>query len=292
LVWVKSKEFLIKAPYRLVAFYPVILGTTREDPFKNRMMFGFGRTMVNLMMKGFINKYRAKFGLQPISDVWSHWMGEKVIVACDRELNPVREGVAFSYTQTGFMILPSLNRLPVSVQAFLDSGEPPVYIGFGSNPITDSGKFSPVFEQVRDATRRRLIVSKGWADLPESHSPDILFVDEMPFEVLFPRLSAVIYHGGTGTMAAVVRAGIPQAAFPFMGDQFSNRDQIVKLGLGPKTCDFSKMTAASISSAIIECVTNDKYKRNAAGISQKLQNVNGTDLTIQLIEKEFMHARI
>jgi len=62
-------------------------------------------------------------------------------------------------------------------------------------------------------------------------------------------------------MAAITRAGIPQAAFPFMGDQFDNRNQIVKLGLGPMTCDFKKMTAESISSAITECVTDDKYKK-------------------------------
>lgn len=54
-------------------------------------------------------------------------------------------------------------------------------------------------------------------------------MDELPFDLLFPKLAAVIYHGGTGTMATVARAGIPQAAFPFIADQFANRDNIVKL---------------------------------------------------------------
>jgi UDP:flavonoid glycosyltransferase YjiC (YdhE family) len=133
-----------------------------------------------------------------------------------------------------------------------------------------------------------LIISKGWADLPEGNDPDILYVDEMPFEWLFPGLAAAIYHGGTGTMAAIARAGIPQAAFPFMGDQFMNRDQIVKSGLGPKTCDFKVMTAASISTAITECITNGQYRKRAVEISQRLQQVNGVELTIQLIENEFL----
>jgi sterol 3beta-glucosyltransferase len=162
-----------------------------------------------------------------------------------------------------------------------------VYIGFGSNPIVNAEKYCQMFEQVRDATNERLIISKGWAEFPECNSPDILYVDEIPFELLFPKLVAVIYHGGTGTMAAVARAGIPQAAFPFMGDQFDNRKQIVKLGLGPNTCDFNKMTAEAISAAISECLTNEKYKKNAVEISQRLQNTDGTELTIQLIEKEF-----
>ena len=89
-------------------------------------------------------------------------------------------------------------------------------------------------------------------------------------------------------MAAIARAGVPQAAFPFMGDQFENRKHIVRLGLGPDTCDFKKMTAESISSAIKDCVTKDTYKKNAVGLSQRLQETDGIELTVRMIEKEFM----
>jgi len=284
-IGVPTAADVLKVPYRFVAFYPIMLGTTHDDPFKNRMMFGFGRSMMNILIKGFINKNRNKLGLPSIKDVWSHWLGENVIIACDKEIIAAREGVAFPFTQTGFMLLPSKNSLPENVEAFLSSGKPPVYIGFGSNPIVSREKYRQMFEQVRDVTGQRLIVYKGWADLPESNSNDILYADELPFEFLFPRLAAIIYHGGTGTLAAVARAGIPQAAFPFMGDQFENRKQIVKLGLGPDTCDFKKMTAESISSAIRECVTNDTYKKNAAEMSERLKNANGIDLTVQLVEK-------
>jgi vancomycin aglycone glucosyltransferase len=287
-VGVHTAADILKVPYRLVAFYPIILGTTKDDPLKNRMMFGFGRKIMNLMIKGFVNKNRAKFGLAPIKDIWEHWMGENVIVTCDKELNTAREGVAFNFTQTGFMLLPSKNTLPGNVEDFLNAGKPPVYIGFGSNPISGPEKYTAMFEKVRDSTNQRLIISKGWADLPVIDAPDILFVDEMPFELLFARLAAVVYHGGTGTLAAVARAGIPQAAFPFMGDQFDNQKQIVKLGLGPQTCDFKKISVEAISSAITECVSNDKYKKNAEELAQKLQNINGTELTIQLIENEFV----
>ena len=276
----------LKVPYRLVAFYPVILGTTKDDPLKNRLMFGFGRAMINLLMKGFINKQRAKYGLPPIKDCWEHWMGENVILACDSELNKGREGTAFTFTQTGFMLLPSKNGLPDHVDTFINAGKPPVYIGFGSNPITSPEKYNLIFEKVRNATSQRLIISKGWAAFPESNTPDILYVDEIPFELLFPRMSAIVYHGGTGTMAAASRAGVPQAAFPFMGDQFDNRKQIIKLGLGPDTCDFKKITPEAISSAITECISDERYKKNSLEISQRLQNVNGIELTVQLIEKE------
>jgi vancomycin aglycone glucosyltransferase len=284
-IGVHTAADILKIPYRLVVYYPIMLGTTKDDPFTNRMMFGFGRSMINMLMKSFINKQRATAGLTPIKDVWSHWMGENVIVASDKEINPVREGVDYAFTQTGSMILPSKIGLPDHVEIFLGSGKPPIYIGFGSNPITSPEKYTEIFEQVCKTTRQRLIISKGWADLPERNAPDILYVDEMPFELLFPRLAAIVYHGGTGTMSVAIRAGIPLAVFPFMGDQFDNRKKIIKLGLGPKTCDFKKMTAESISAAIMECITNDIYKKKALEISQKLQNSSGLEATIKLIEK-------
>ena len=280
---------ILKVPYRFVIFYPIVLGTTSDDPLKNRIMFGFGRSMINMFIKGFINKHRARFSLPPVKDVWSHWLGDRVIVACDPELNKARTGVSFPFTQTGFMLLPSKNDLPDNVKNFCNSGNPPVYIGFGSNPIADTEKFKLIFEKVNSDTNQRLIISKGWADLPESNSADILYVDELPFDLLFPKLAAAIYHGGTGTMAAIARAGIPQAAFPFMADQFANRDNIFKLGIGPKTCNFKEMTAESISTAINECINNNTYKNNAIDLSNKLKTSDGTEQTILLIEKEFIN---
>ena len=90
-------------------------------------------------------------------------------------------------------------------------------------------------------------------------------------------------------MAAIARAGIPQAAFPFMADQFANRDNIFKLGLGPKTCNFKEMTAESISTAINECINNITYKNNAMDLSNRLKISNGTEQTIHLIETEFLN---
>lgn len=277
---------ILNVPYRFVIFYPILLGTSKTDPFVHRALFAFGRLMTNMVMKGFINQKRAEVGLRPIKDVWADWMGDNVIVACDKVLNAASEGVLFNFTQTGYMTLPSQTRLPEDVEKFLDLGKTPVFIGFGSNPVSRREKYIHTFIEVSKATNQRLIISKGWADLPEDNTSDILYVDEMPFELLFPRLAAIVYHGGTGTMAAAARAGIPQVAFPFMADQFGNRKQIVKLGLGPNACDFKKISTNALTSAITECITNDKYKKNAVGISQKLQGSNGLELTLKLIEKQ------
>jgi vancomycin aglycone glucosyltransferase len=277
---------ILKIPYRFVIFYPALLGTSKSDPIIYRILFGLGRSITNGVMKNFINNKREEAGLKAIKDVWTNWMGDNVIVACDKALNTVRDGVSFNYTQTGYMLLTSQNGLPEHVDRFLNSGKPPVFIGFGSNPVARPEKFHNIFNEVSRNSNQRLIISKGWADLPENNTSDILYVDEMPFERLFPRLAAIVYHGGTGTMALAARAGIPQVAFPFMADQFENRKQIVKLGLGPNACDFKKISPESLTRAITECVTNDKYKKNALEISQQLHTVDGLEITLKLIENE------
>lgn len=284
-VGVQTAADILKVPYRFVAFYPVILGTTSDDPLKSRMMFAFGRKMMNLMMKGYVNKARAQYNLMPVKDIWQHWMGENVIMACDREINPARVNSAFAFTQTGFMLLPTETALPDYIEDFLKTGQPPVYIGFGSNPVMNAEKYIAMFEQVQKSTGQRFVISKGWAEFPGENTKDILYIGDVPFELLFQRVAASVYHGGTGTLATGARAGIPQAVFPFMGDQFSNREQVVKLGLGPNTCDFKKITAEALSAAVITCVTNDSYRKNAAALSQKLKDSNGLEMTVQLIEK-------
>jgi vancomycin aglycone glucosyltransferase len=285
---VPSAADSLNIPYRLVIFYPAILGVSSQDPFFSRLLFGFGRSMTNMIMKSYINKKRTALGLKAIKDVWSHWMGENVIAACDKELNPVRDGILFKSTQTAYMLLPSKNGLPENVENFINSGKAPVFISFGSNPISRPERFSNIFDEVSKATNQRLLISKGWADLPENNTnPNILYVDEVSFELLFPHLAAIVYHGGTGTMASAARAGIPQIAFPFMADQFENSKQVVKLGLGPKACDFKKLNSETLISTINQCVTNEEFKKNAIEISSKLKDSKGLELTIKLIEDEF-----
>ncbi len=275
---------ILKVPYRFVIFYPSILGPAGTDSFAYRKLFGFGRLMTNMVMKGYINKKRNELGLPPVMDVWADWMGDEVIVACDKELNDADKGVSFHFTQTGYMMLPSLNALPEEVESFINSGKPPVFIGFGSIPVSRPEKFGHIFNEVSKTTGQRLIVSRGWADLPENNSTNVLYVEEMPFELLFPRLAALVYHGGTGTMAAAARAGIPQVAFPFMADQFDNRKRIIKSGLGPDACDFKDLSEKALSSAINECIKNDRYKINAKEMAQKLKGSQGLELTIRIIE--------
>ena len=137
-------------------------------------------------------------------------------------------------------------------RSFLESGEPPILVGFGSMPAgADASR--QLIGAVR-AVGRRILVSRGWAGLDLiDNAPDCMAVGDVSYDVLFPRVATVVHHGGAGTTAAAARAGIPQVITPMFGDQFYWASRIVDLGLGATT-PYSTMTEESLRGALREAL--------------------------------------
>ena len=133
--------------------------------------------------------------------------------------------------QTGAWVLADSTPLPTDLEAFLERGEPPIFVGFGSMPA--SGDAAHRLIVAARAAGRRIILSRGWSDLELiDDAPDCMAVGDVSYDVLFPRVAAVVHHGGAGTIAAAARAGIPQLVTPMFGDQFYWASRIVQLGIG------------------------------------------------------------
>ena len=98
-----------------------------------------------------------------------------------------------------------------------------------------------------------------------------LFVDEEPHDLLFPQVSAVIHHGGAGTVATAARAGVPQIVLPQAADQFLWRSQVVGLGLGPRAPMLRLASAASLARAITVAAGEPVYRHNAAALAARLE---------------------
>src|SRR5262249_20900485 len=154
--------------------------------------------------------------------------------------------------QTGTWVLADRTPLPADLEAFLESGEPPLLVGFGSMPAA-----AGVSRQVIGAARavgRRILVSRGWAGLDLiDNAADCRAVGEVSYDLLFPRLAAVVHHGGAGTTAAAARAGVPQVITPMFGDQFYWAGRIVELELGA-TASYSTMKEESLTNALREAL--------------------------------------
>jgi vancomycin aglycone glucosyltransferase len=133
--------------------------------------------------------------------------------------------------QTGAWVLPDERPLSPELETFLETGEPPVYFGFGSMRAPQD--LSQVMIQTARALGRRAIVSRGWADLSlVDNAPDCLAVGEVNLQALFKRVAAVVHHGGAGTTTAAALAGTPQVVIPQIYDQHYWARRIHDLGIG------------------------------------------------------------
>ncbi|MBB2914500.1 vancomycin aglycone glucosyltransferase [Streptosporangium becharense] len=178
-----------------------------------------------------LNTNRASAGLPPVDNVRDYMFGGRQWLAADPVLAPWREPAGLDVVQTGAWILPDERPLPVGLEAFLDAGAPPVYVGFGSLPTPEDIARTAV-ETIR-AKGRRVVIARGWAGLaPIDDRDDCFTVGEVNQQELFGRVAAVVHHGGAGTTTTAARAGVPQVVVPQMGDQPYWAGRVAELGIG------------------------------------------------------------
>lgn len=177
-----------------------------------------------------LNAQREALGLAPVADVRRYILTVRPWLAADAILAPWPEPDAAVF-QTGAWILPDSRPLSGDLEAFLDAGDPPVYLGFGSVRAPEA--LSRVMIASARAHGRRAIVSRGWAELAlVDEGADCLTIGEVNQQALFPRVAAVVHHGGAGTTTAAARAGAPQVVIPQHYDQHYWAQRVQQLGIG------------------------------------------------------------
>jgi sterol 3beta-glucosyltransferase len=169
---------------------------------------------------------------------------------------------------------------------FLNAGEPPVYVGFGSMPATDpQAKARLVIEALEKAGQRGILAS-GWGGLKADALPEhVLMIDQAPHDWLFPRVKAVVHHGGAGTTAAGLRAGKPAVICPYFGDQPFWGQRVYALGVGTEPIPQKKLTADNFASAIRTAVSDAEMQRRAAALGEKIRAENGVARAVSIIEE-------
>jgi sterol 3beta-glucosyltransferase len=178
---------------------------------------------------------------------------------------------------------------PDALAAFLEAGPPPVYVGFGSMAARRPERTTRV---VLDALRRtglRAVLARGWggldADEAETLPETVHVVERVPHAWLFPRVAAVVHHGGAGTTAAGLRAGRPSVVCPFFGDQYFWARRVYALGAGPAPIPQRRLTADALASALREAIADPSMRRRAAGVGAQLRGENGVAQAVGVLER-------
>lgn len=192
------------------------------------------------------------------------------------------------YHTTGYWFLDEANHWtpPAELLRFLEAGAPPIGIGFGSMTGHDNAAITRLLIEAVRLSGQRAILLSGWAGLGEAELPDTIFrLEAAPHTWLFPRLAAVVHHGGAGTTAASLRAGVPTIIVPHMADQPFWGKRIEALGVGPRAIPRPQLIAAKLAAAIRVATSDAQMKQRAAELGATLRAEDGTQIAVKLIEQ-------
>ncbi|XVV00627.1 glycosyltransferase [Actinosynnema sp. CA-248983] len=204
-----------------------------------------------------------------------------VLQAFSPTVTPVAPDWPESVRTTGFWYLPAGPWTPPPALAeFLDAGAPPVYIGFGSMAGRDAERTGRVVVEAVRAAGVRAVLATGWGGIDAEASSDVLVIDHAPHDRLFPRMAAVVHHGGAGTTAAALAAGVPQVVCPFVADQPYWARRAHALGVAPQPVRQQRLDAAALANAITAA---PELRPRAAEVGRVVRAENGVGQAVRAL---------
>ena len=179
---------------------------------------------------------------------------------------------------------------PQALVEFINTGAPPLCIGFGSMPDHYAGELMQLILQALEQAGQRGIILSGWANLsasPASRRADQVFsIDAVPHDWLFPQVIAVVHHCGAGTTAAVCRAGVPSIGVPFFADQPAWARRLADLGVSPEPIPRKELSAMRLAAAMRQVVSDLGMRRQAAELGQRIRAEDGVAQAVRWIQRQ------
>ncbi len=288
-------------PYFYTAYCPVVL-RSREHPapvfqrqdrpgWVNRLSWWACERFFNLAMRRTVNRERKNLGLGPVRSVYEEaFLSGRMLLATDRLLTPAPQDSDHDVTTTGFWFYDDpagLEPLDAELEAFLADGAPPIFVGFGSMPAEDAEDVTRKVIEAVVASGQRAVLQRGWAGLGEGAlPPQVRLVGAVNHGKLFPRVAAIVHHGGAGTTASALRAGVPQVVVPHAVDQFYWAERVFKLGVGPRAMAMKDLTASRLARAIRLAAQSAGMRDRASEVAALMEPRSGVENAIAAIEAE------
>ncbi|WP_092544407.1 glycosyltransferase [Actinoplanes derwentensis] len=171
---------------------------------------------------------------------------------------------------------------------WLDDGDPPVYVGFGSQPFLDGHRLIGAIRDTATWLGVRVLLNAGWSHLEPADLGDrILLRGSVDHERIFPRCSAAVHHGGAGSTAASIGAGLPTIICADYGDRALWGQVITRLGAG-STMSFAEIGAAPLIAAIKPLLSGEAAGR-ARAIAARMRTEHAAERAIAVVER---HERL
>ncbi len=193
---------------------------------------------------------------------------------------------SWSHT-TGFWFLPPAADWspPRELLDFLDCGAPPVYVGFGSLVGTDPVRTGRVVgEAIRLSGARAIVDAARGGIVPGTRDDQVLHISQVPFDWLFPRMAAIVHHGGIGTTAVAMASGRPQVVCPFMTGQHFYAARMHASGVSPSPQPQADLSPERLAEAIRLAATDQGMASRARSLGQSIRTEDGVGSAVKILE--------
>jgi UDP:flavonoid glycosyltransferase YjiC (YdhE family) len=240
----------------------------------------------------FVNEFRERLGLSTLTakSFISALKSTPMLSAYSPSIIPHPADWSDRVHITGYLFLDSQTDWQPSseLKAFLDAGDPPVYIGFGSMAGRNPEQLARLTIEALAKSGQRGLLLTGWGGLRTEAVPENVFVaNSVPHSWLFPRMAAVVHHGGAGSTAEGLRAGVPSVIVPFVLDQPFWGARVKEMGLGPDPIPHKNLTADNLAHAIRIAVANPNIRQQANACGETIRSENGIDNAVQIVQRYF-----
>jgi UDP:flavonoid glycosyltransferase YjiC (YdhE family) len=180
-----------------------------------------------------LNALRRELGLAPVRRLFKWWLSPELVLGMfPDQFGPPQDDWPVQVRLVGFPLFDSGGVLSGEVAEFCAGGEPPIAFTFGTGMMHAAGLFRAGVAACRMLGRRGIFLTRHARQLPVRLPSFIKHVEFAPFRELFPRCAAVVHHGGVGTVAEGLAAGVPQLVLPIAYDQKDNAVRVKGLGAG------------------------------------------------------------
>ncbi len=197
---------------------------------------GVERLFIDRVVAPGFDRIRRDLGLPPVRHVLSQWINspDRVVCAWPEWFSPKQTDWPAQAVTTGFARWSGTADQPLApaLLNFLNAGQAPIGFTPGSAMAQGRDFFARALAASAALNQRALLITPYADQLPHPLPPHAHAVSYAPFDALLPRLAALVHHGGIGTTAQALAAGLPQAVLPFAHDQFDNATRLVKRGVG------------------------------------------------------------
>ncbi len=296
---------LTHIPWASIALSPVLVPSPHLEPqptpvpiphalqpLANRVSWAMGMAAVRQLWDVPVNKVRAEYGLPPLRDVaqTGNLSRQLTTMAVSPAYTPRPPDWPAWVHQTGFCFWDASDswQEPPDLTAFLASERPVVALSSGSMADKVGGAFDPMYragiEAIRRAGGRALVIGAPPGALPHPLPDDVFAAGFAPFSRVYPRCAAAIHHGGMGTVAQSLRAGIPALVVPWGVDQFFAGAQLARVGAG-RWLRRPAFTADRGAREVAALLNDVSYRKHAQSIAEQIAAEDGVADFIALLEK-------